>query len=403
MALSVLLPEIKKDMALSDSQLGLLVGFAFSVFYAVCGIPIARLADRTVRKNVIVGALAVWSVMTALSGAALNFWHLFAARVGIGAGEAGCIPPAQSVICDYVRPSLRAGVLAFHSFGMFVGMMTGMAAAGWLADAVGWRWTFAVFGISGIGLALLVWLTLREPVRGAFDKVGDRAIAAPTLRVALDSLRRKRTYVFIVSFAATNGFVQYGLNQWWPSFFARTYGLPPGSVGLPLGVAIAAGSGFGLLLGGFAASKCTDKHVKLPLALGAASVLLAIPAALGSIFAESFALSILFVGLSCLLWCVPHGPVMATQFNITRPDMRATAGAVPIFFTSIVGFGLGPLTVGLLSDMLAPSAGADSLRYALLAPVAGLPIMALVLWGASRSLVVDLDRSDSIKADHAMA
>lgn len=389
MALSVLAPSIKTDLQLSDAQLGLLTGFAFALFYAICGIPIGRWADRGVRRNIIAIALAAWSVMTALCGAAQNFWQLFLARVGIGAGEAGCLPAAQSMLCDYVPIERRPGVFAIHTFGLFTGMMLGMALAGWLGEQLGWRWTFLILGLPGVLLAVVVRLTLREPYRGAFDRPtsGQNGVS---FRRTLVTLAHCRTYRLLVLFVVVDGFVQYGLNQWWPSFYVRSHGLSLSWIGAHLGVAIAGGAGIGLLIGGLLANKAAQRDVRLPLIIGAAATSLAVPTALGSLFASSAYVSILLVSLTALFWSVSNGPVVATLYGVAAPRMRATAGALTIFLTSVLGFGLGPFCVGWLSDALTVRFGAEALRYALLAPVCLHPLTIFILIGAAKGLTRDL-------------
>lgn len=393
-ALAVLLPLIKADLQLSDGQSGLLIGLGFSVFYAICGIPIARWADRGVRRNIIVIALTTWSIMTALSGAARNFWHLFAARIGIGAGEAGCLPPSQSLLCDYVPLQRRSGVFAIHSAGLVAGMMLGMALSGWLGETVGWRWTFVVLGIPGIALAMLVRFTLREPVRGSFDACTDDQPALSFSEV-IAFLWQCRTYRLLTLLGATNGFVQYGLNQWWPSFYVRVFELSPSFVGLYLGMAIGAGSGIGLLIGGLLANKAARRDIRYPLMIGAAATALALPAALSSLFVPSATASIGLVSLATLFWSVSNGPIIASLMSIVLPRMRATAGSINIFFTSVLGFGLGPLCVGLLSDGLAPTLGMNALRYALVAPVCFIPVMVFILYAAAQRLPTDLKAAGS--------
>jgi predicted MFS family arabinose efflux permease len=383
MALSVLLPSIKADLALSDSQLGLLIGLAFSLFYAVCGIPIARWADRGVRRNIIAAALATWSLMTALSGTAQNFWQLFAARMGVGVGEAGCLAPAQSMICDYVPPRRRAGIYALHTFGLLVGMMVGMAAAGWLAAVIGWRWTFVVLGLPGIALAVVVKMTVREPTRGHFD--GLRRPAEPvSFGRALRTLTACRSYRMLLVNMAAGGFVTFGLLQWWPSLYARVYHLDLALVGTYLGLAVAIGSGAGLLIGGLLANQVGQLDPKRPLIVGAVATLLAIPVAVASLFVALPAVAITCVGVTALLWSIPSGPVVANLYGSVPTQMRATAGAIGLFLTAVVGQGLGPLCVGLLSDSLAVLAGAESLRYALLAPICGFPFMTIALYAVAK-------------------
>lgn len=390
MALAVLLPSIKADLQLSDGQLGLLTGFAFSLFYAICGIPLARWADRGIRRNIIAIALATWSVMTALSGAAQNFWHLLAARVGLASGEAGGLPAAQSMICDYVPLERRSGVYAVHTFGLYAGMMLGMGLAGALGETIGWRWTFVALGLPGIALALLVRFTLREPARGRLDAMREEKQTALSLSSTIAVLWRCRTYRLLMVFVVANGFVQFGLNQWWPSFYARVFELRLSSVGVSLGLAIGAGSGLGLLIGGALADRAARRDVRLPLMLGAAATALALPTALASLLIPTAVGSILLVALTTLFWSVSNGPVVATVYSVAMPQMRATASSITVFFTSVLGFGLGPFCVGLLSDRLAPSFGVQALRYALLAPICLLPIMVIALYAAARELPNDL-------------
>lgn len=387
-ALAVLAPLIKTDLRLSDSDIGLLVGFAFSVFYAICGIPIGRWADRGVRKNIIALAVLVWSTMTALSGGAQNFWHLFLARVGVGAGEAGSFAPSASILCDYAPLKRRASVLAVLGFSSAVGLLVGMALAGWLGESIGWRWTFVAIGLPGLALAAIVRFTLREPTRGAVDSAAD--VGNVSLRDTLRFLWRCRTYRFITVFLIANGFVQYGLNLWWPSFYARMFGLSLSSVGTYLGIALGASSAIGVLAGGFMANRAGRHDIRQPLVISAVALSLSASTALASLFVPSLLGSILLVALTGLLWGVSNGPVLAVQYSIVTSRMRATAGAVAIFMTSLFGFGLGPWSVGLVSDKLAPSLGTESLRYALLVPVIMTVVMVLALLSAAKVLRSDL-------------
>lgn len=388
MALAVLAPAIKQDLQLSDAQLGLLVGLAFSLFYAMCGIPIARWADRGVRRNIIAMALATWSVMTALSGTAQSFWHLFLARLGVGAGEAGCLPPAWSILCDHVPLKRRPPVFALHGFGLYAGMMIGMVLAGGLGQTIGWRWTFVVLGLPGVAIALVVRFTLREPVRGALD--GGVTNEVSPFGKTLAALWQSKTYRALIALYVTNGFVQYGLHQWWPSFFTRVHELSLSSIGISLGMAVGAGSGVGILLGGMVASKLTDKHISLPLIVGVVATALAFPSALASLFVSSPYVSIFLVLLTSVLWGVSNGPVAAVLNSVVLPHMRATASALTVVFASVFGFALGPFCVGVLSDALTPSFGAESLRYALLGPVCVIPVMVLALHQIANRMPEDL-------------
>jgi predicted MFS family arabinose efflux permease len=389
MALAVLLPYVKAELHLADSQLGLLTGLAFSLFYAVCGIPIAWFADRSVRRDIVAAALATWSVMTALGGAAQNFLQLFLTRVGVGAGEAGCLAPAQSMLCDYVALRRRAGVFALQGVGSILGMSIGMALAGWLGATIGWRWTLVALGLPGIALAVVVKLTLREPVRGIRDSVKDSGAPRP-FRQTFASLWACPTYRWISFHYALNGFVTYGLNQWWPSYYARQFNLSMTAIGAYLGVAIGVGAGAGLIVGGVLANRTMRRDVRLPLFVGAGAVLVALPLAIGSLFASSVATSAIFVALTTFLWSIPNGTTTAVATSVVPANVRATAGAINIFCAAVFGFGLGPLAVGLISDSLAPSLGTEALRYALIAPACLLSVMALILTRAAGTVATDL-------------
>ena len=385
MALAALAPSIQRDLNLSDSQLGLLTGLAFSVFYAVCGIPIARWADRGVRRDILAWALTTWSVMTALSGAAQHFIHLFFARVGIGAGEAGCLPSAQSIICDYVPMKRRAGAFAIHNLGNYLGILLGLVFAGVLGESIGWRLTFVVLGLPGILLALILRITLKEPRRGALEIESSGVGPQSSFLAVLATLSGSKTYRYALFFYVLNGFVQYGLIQWWPSFYSRAYHLGTSSIGLYLGVAIGGSAAIGSLLGGVMANGLASRDTGSPLTIGAIFTLLAIPTSIASLFVPSIHVSIALVSLTAFFWSVSNGPVIAAAASVVSPGIRATAQSLLIFATSVLGFGLGPLCVGVLSDLLSPSAAEQGLRYALLFPISLLPLMALALYAAAKS------------------
>jgi predicted MFS family arabinose efflux permease len=386
MALAALAPSIKRDLGLSDSELGLLTGLAFSVFYAICGIPIARWADRGVRVHILSIALAAWSVMTALSGAAQGFWNMFLCRVGIGAGEAGCLPSAQSIICDYVPKKMRPGIFAVHNVGNYLGMMLGLGLAGWLALLVGWRLTFVLLGLPGLVLALILWSTLIEPARGSLDEPNKTTEAKRDFGATIRVLLKCKPYRLLLAFYVVNGFVQYGLIQWWPSFYSRSYDIGISSIGVYLGLAVGGSAATGSLVGGLVAHSLANRTSGAPLIVGASVTMLALPAAMGSVLVSRLELSVALVSLSAFCWSVSNGPVIATAASVVSPTMRATSLSIIIFATSVVGFGLGPLSVGLLSDFLQPQLGQQALRYALLLPASLLPVMAAVLCAAAKSV-----------------
>lgn len=391
MALAVLAPFIQADLQLSDTQLGLLTGLAFGVFYAICGIPIAWWADRGNRRNIVALALATWSVMTALGGAAQHFWHLFAARVGIAAGEAGGVAPAHALLCDYVPPKQRPAILALEGFGLSVGMVLGMMLSGWLGDIIGWRWTFVVLGLPGLAFAAVVRLTLREPERGCLDAMKDDN-AGTSLVGAMTVLWRCKTYRLLALYGVVASFINVGLSQWWPSFYVRTVGFNLSSVGVSLGLIMGLGSGIGLLTGGLLANKLSQQDVTRPLRSFAVAIFSALLTGLGALFVSSGVASLLLLLLTILLWSLPAGALAAALYSVVVPRMRATAGAISLFATYVLGASWGPLCVGLLSDLLTPSLGVEALRYALLVPIGLTPLAAIVLYAAGKAFPDDLRR-----------
>lgn len=402
---NILAEPIKQELGLLDWQVGAMSGLAFALFYTVLGLPIARYAERGHRPYIIGVALAVWSGFTALSGFAQNFVHLLLARIGVGVGEAGCTPPAHSLITDYVPKEKRASALAFYSMGTPLGSLVGMALGGLIADAYGWRMAFIVCGIPGLILAAVAALTLIEPrIRRTAAELKAKAAAmreAKPFRVAMQTLRRKRTFWLVSFAAATKAFIGYGQAPFAASFFYRNHGeevaalaaqfglQSGGFLGLALGLMAGIGGAIGAYLGGVIADRYGQRDFRAYVSVPALASLGVIPIYAVAILSPSatFALGCLFFG--SILGTLWYGPVYATAQTIVPPHMRATSSAVLLFVINLVGLGLGPLAVGALSDWLAIGFGlgeAEGVRYALLiSALAGLIAFAL-FWLARKSI-----------------
>src|SRR5262245_16966802 len=247
--LAILLQPIKQDLGVSDTAMGFLTGFAFAIFYAGAGLPIARWADTGTRRTVIALGLAIWSAMTAASGLARSFAELALARIGVGIGEAAGSPPAHSLLSDYFPPARRATALAIYSSGIYVGVMIGYLLGGWINEFFGWRAAFFVVGLPGLGLAVAVRLTLREPRHGHADSVSDAA-AVHSTRDVLRFVWRRRSFRHIALGAATHAFVAYGSAAWSPTFLIRVHGMRTGEIGTWLGLIAGIAGGTGALVGG---------------------------------------------------------------------------------------------------------------------------------------------------------
>jgi predicted MFS family arabinose efflux permease len=363
--LSILMEPIKADLGLSDTQLGLLTGFAFALFYATLGIPIARLADKGNRRNLIAGALTIWSAMTAMSGLAQNFWHLLIARIGVGIGEAGCSPPAHSIISDYYPAEKRATALGIYSLGIPVGILFGFLAGGWLNQFFGWRVAFFVVGVPGIILAILVKLSLREPIRGMSEGRADTA-PHPTVKETFTFLWSKRSFRHLAFGGGLTAFVGYGVVTWVPSFLIRSYGMQTGEVGTYLGLILGIPGGIGIVLGGWMADRYGSRDTRWYLWIVTVALLLGVPFSLGIYLTDSAGIALLFLCIPVLLGNFYQATTFSQTQGLVPLRMRAVAAAVLLFILNIIGLGAGPQAIGLLSDFLEPSYGQESLRYSLL-------------------------------------
>lgn len=363
--LSILLEPIKQDLQLSDTALGLLTGFAFALFYATLGIPIARYADRSNRRNLIAAALTIWSVMTAVSGLAQNFWQLLVARIGVGVGEAGCSPPSHSMISDYFPSHNRATALGIYSLGIPIGILFGFIAGGWLNEFFGWRVAFFVVGVPGVLLAILVRLTLREPPRGMAEGRSDDSVQ-PGVKETFAYLWRKRSFRHLSAGAALSAFVGYGVVTWVPSFLIRSYGMSTGDVGTYLGLILGIPGGIGIALGGYLADRYGARDTRWYLWVVPVALLLGVPFAFGVYLSESSTASLLFLIMPILLGNFYQATTFSQTQGLATLRMRAVASAVMLFILNIIGMGAGPQAVGMLSDALHSTYGQESLRYSLL-------------------------------------
>ena len=363
--LSILLEPIKQDLGLSDSALGMLTGFAFALFYATLGIPIARFADRSNRRNLIAWALAIWSAMTAVSGLAQNFWHLLLARIGVGVGEAGCSPPAHSMLADYFPTENRATALGIYSLGIPFGILFGFIAGGWLNEFFGWRVAFFIVGVPGLLLAILVRFTLREPPRGmAEGRVADEE--QPTIMETFRFLWSKRSFRHMAVGGGLTAFVGYGVITWVPSFLIRSYGMSTGDVGTYLGLILGIPGGIGIALGGYLADRYGARDTRWFLWIVSVALIASTPLFFGVYLSSTAFASLMFLILPILLGNFYQATTFSQTQGLVSLRMRSVAAAVLLFILNMIGLGAGPQAIGILSDILQPSYGDESLRYALL-------------------------------------
>jgi len=404
--LGILLPQIKAELELSDSYLGLLSGIAFALFYATLGVPIARLADRFGRKHVITACLALFSLMTMLCGAAVNFLTLFLARVGVGVGEAGTTPASLSILSDLYEKQRRSTAMAIFSVGANIGLLIGFVVGGYVAVAYGWRHAFWIVGLPGLVVALVIALTLKEPPRGYADRLsadfqGRDNAAGEAARIgfaaAITFLLSQKSYRRNVLGLSMMLFIGTGVIAWLPSFLSRSHGMQADEVGRTLGLVLGLAGPIGtIVLGGLLADRLSKRDLRWGGWLVGLGALLLVPAYLLVIYAPTGMLSVAAFFVPATLGVFYQGPTVAMTQAAAPVSMRATAGALMLLIGNFVGLGLGPLGIGILSDWLAPHFGADSLRYALLLAPAGAIAGAAWYFSATRTLAEDIERAEDM-------
>ena len=393
--LSILLESIKADLGLSDQALGFLAGFAFAAFYATLGIPIALWADRGNRRNLISLALLIWSAMTAVSGLAQNFMHLALARIGVGIGEAGCSPPAHSLISDHYPPEKRATAMGVYSLGIPLGIMFGMFVGGWVNQVYGWRQAFFVVGIPGVILSLIVRFTLVEPVRGASEQRQD-AEKSPSMLQTFRFLLARPSFVHIAAGGALAAFVGYGVISWFPSFLIRSHSMQTAEIGLWLGLIMGIPGGIGIFLGGYLADKFGQRDTRWYLWIVAVGAILGLPFGLYAYLSDNPYVCMGFFAVPILLSNFWQATSFAQVQGMVGLRMRGVSSAVLLFIVNIVGLGAGPWFVGLLSDLLSARYGDDSLRWSLMI-VGSLGVwVAWHYYKAGTHLEKDLARAQSL-------
>ena len=373
--LSLLLEPIKLELALTDSQLGFLGGLALAVFYTFLGIPIAALADRRSRVKIFAVSMVIWSAMTAICGLANNFLTLLLARIGVGIGEAGASPPSHSLISDYFPIETRATALSIYALGIPLGTMIGSFVGGWGADTLGWRYTFFLVGVPGIIFAFVVWFTLREPARGMSDIKLSQPSAAPIetappppppVKTVLKLLWSKTSFRHLAFAAGLHAFVSYGAGTWNAPFFIRIHEMSLTDIGSIL-AAIAGIGAIGTFFGGYISDKLSDRtnDKRWYFWVPGIATLVMVPFQLVAYLYGGVWVVVASLMMVAILGSAYLGPSFAMTQALVSLRMRAVASAILLFVLNLIGMGLGPYFVGILSDLLTPEFGIYSIRYAM--------------------------------------
>jgi predicted MFS family arabinose efflux permease len=376
MILSLLFPAIKADFGLSDTQLGLLGGISFALFYATLGLPIARLSDQFNRKFIILCSVVVFSLMTALCGLATGFIMLLLLRIGVGVGEAGVNPASHSIIADYFPAKRRAFAMAILMLGANLGMMIGFVGGGFISEHYGWRIALMSVGLPGLVLAAIMARYLKEPVRGSFEEDQNTSTTPPPIHTSAAILFGMPAMRQLIAGSTITGMMGYGLAQWLPTFFVRTYDLPTSQVGLMMAGGFGILGAIGALVSGRLCDRLSARGFQYGVWLIAAVQLISAPFIFMALLVDQLALALGLFLIPAFTSNFYLGPTLALVQTLAPVSMRAVASAIKMLCLNLVGLGLGPLAIGLLSDHLAPRFGDFSLNLAL-------AIFTVIgLWGA---------------------
>jgi MFS family permease len=380
--MGVVLPAIKAEFLLADWQLGFLSGIAFAIFYATLGMPIAFLADRSSRRNIIAAAIAIWSLMTAACAYVTGFGTLAAARIGVGIGEAGSSPPSHSMIADLYPPEERNGALAIYALGVYLGTMIAFAVGAFVVSQYGWRAAFLLVGLPGLAIAALVRFTLKEPPRGYSDgkpaeelKPIDWSEIYAQISAGFRHIWHDKASFHTIMGVTLISFVGYGGAVWGFSFFIRSFEMSYEETGIFLALTVGIFGAMGAILGGKLADKMGAKDARWAPWIVAVAKIVAAPIILAFFLVEKDLALWLYVPMT-ILGAFYLGPSFAMIQSRAPVHMRTTISSIMLFILNIIGLGFGPQLVGILSDVLEPTYGIESLRYALLLT------SFISLWGA---------------------
>lgn len=377
----ILAVPIKQELGISDSQLGLMGGFAFALFYSVLGVPIARLADRSNRVRIISGAVFLWSICTALCGAAANFPQLLLARLSVGVGEAGGVAPTYSLLADYFPSRERSRAMAFVTLGLPLGSALGLVLGGYFAQSYGWRAAFMLLGGLGVLIAPVIYFGIREPLRGRLDPAP--ATEAPPVTGMADVMRHLATKpsFWLISFAASMAsMLSYGLGFWLPTYIFRSQHLSLLDTSYILSAITALGGLAGLVLGGVISDRLGSARKSAYATVPCIAFAIGFPFLLLALFAQNLTWVTILLFVPQAAGVVWMGPSISAVQHLAPAQMRTTASAIFLLILNLVGLGIGTLAFGALSDFYHARFGDDALRYAIITVALLLYPAAIVLF-----------------------
>ena len=395
--LAVAVEPLKAEFGVSDSAIGLLTGLAFTVFYVTLGIPIARLADRANRRNIIAIAALIWSAMTMLTGFARSFVHLIVLRVLVGVGESGLTPPAVSMLANLFPVSRRGTAMSIYAVGSGIGFILAFNVGGWAVEAFGWRRTMILIGLPGLILGIVFWLFVSEPQRQLASSHSDQKADAHSLKYTLQFMWSQRSLRHLIVGSSLLGIGAAGLPLWTPAFLARSHGIATSESGFWLGIIYGVGGIIGMYLDGVLMDKLCRRDIRWHAwSVGWASVVGVIPATV-MFLVPSAAMMLSLNAIYGVLGIVFYGPALAMTANLVQDRMRASATAILLLCVNFFGMGLGPELIGILSDVFSVflGLGQDSLRYALTIGALFTAMGSISFFVAARTLRQDYQHSEN--------
>ncbi len=396
--IGVVAQPIIDEFKLQDWQFGLLSGFGFALMYTLMGIPIARWAERYNRVRIIAASVVLWSAMTALCGMAEGFLALLVFRIGVGIGEAGCTPPANSLIADYYPARSRARALATYATGVTLGGVLANLFGGPIAEAFSWREAFLALGIPGILVGIIVWFTIKEPPRGYSDAPGTKHVEPLGIKEALQELSAKTTFWTNITAATFVAFAGYGVSNFSAPFFQRAHDMTVGEVATQISVPLGLAASLGAFAAGYLTERASGRYPNAVAQIPGISLIMSVPFYWVGFTTDSIGLSLFTLIIGNLL----HYSYLGAQYTICQgvasARSRATAVAIMLFIVNLIGYGLGPLTLGFLSDifmeaqsgMTESDARAVGLQYSIMIIVTLYGIAGAIYLYAAKHLQRDL-------------
>lgn len=390
MLITVLLDPIKREFSLSDTQLGLLTGISFSLFFAFAGIPLGIAADRSNRRNIIAICITIWSIATALCGFTTGFLQLLLLRFVVGAGESGATPSAVSMISDLFPLRERARALAVYYLFTPIGSGVGMTVGAILVAAYGWRTTVISAGLPGLAVVAILLLTVREPKRLNVHGLSDAKSEAPPVRETMRFILSQRSLLHTAAGVTLTTIAINAFGMWMFPFFTRVDHIAPAQAGWMISVATYPIASVGMIAVGVLADRLARRDERWRVWIPSAMSFACFPLAVAAVMTADPIVALGFTGIWMMCGTSWFGASYAVCQSLVMPRMRATLSAMMLLLTTLLGFGVGPLITGHISDMFAASAGAMSVGYGM----AGANLLAI--WGgvhfflAARNLRRDL-------------